>query len=167
MVRAQRQTAIDVIGFDPATSFGWAHLQVIGDVVERVDSGVWDLSIGKHVNRAARLIKCEMNVARLLDHVVPKAVAYEAVARHSGVDAAHLWGAWYKIMIVECERREMACQGYYPTELKKMITGRGDASKQDIMDALAERFDVDVESDDEADAMAVALALIGDMGWVR
>ncbi len=171
-MRAQRQTAIDVIGFDPATSFGWAHLQVIGDVVERVDSGVWDFSIGKHVNRAARLIKCEMNIGRLLDQVVPKAVAYEAVARHRGVDAAHLYGAYQGIIVTACEKRGIACQGYYPGTLKKAATGSGKLTKgmkkDAVMDAMWERFGMKGEKrDDEADAMAAGLAMIGDMGWTN
>lgn len=54
-------------------------------------------------------------------------------------------------------------QVYYTTkDAKKQFTGSGKASKQDMIDEVKRRFDKDV-SEDEADAIAVALCLVNDI----
>lgn len=44
-----------------------------------------------------------------------------------------------------------------PTKLKKHITGKGNASKQDVMDAVNKLTNLNIKDDNQADAIGLAL----------
>lgn len=83
-------------------------------------------------------------------------VYFEEVRRHMGVDAAHAYGGFLGMLTGWCEKNCIPYQGIPVKTIKKHITGKGNASKQMVIDAVNARGYV-VTNDNEADAVALLL----------
>ena len=83
-------------------------------------------------------------------------IYFEEVRRHLGVDAAHAYGGFLSILTSFCEKHEIPYSGIPVGTIKKSATGKGNASKKMVMEAIiAEGFDP--RDDNEADAIALLL----------
>ena len=82
------------------------------------------------------------------------AVHFEAVRRHLGCDAAHVYGGMLAVVTAWAEERGVPYGGLGVGAIKKHATGRGNASKAEMiaaMRALGHR----PADDNEADALAL------------
>jgi len=84
------------------------------------------------------------------------AVYFEEVRRHAGVDAAHAYGGFLAHLTAWCEAQlpPIPYEGVPVGTIKKAATGKGNASKQDMI-AAAERRGFAPADDNEADALAL------------
>jgi Holliday junction resolvasome RuvABC endonuclease subunit len=80
-------------------------------------------------------------------------VGYEEVRAHAGVTAAHCYGALMGILMIWCEERGIPYEAVPVGTLKKFWTGKGNASKGEMIEAARERG-FEPASDNEADAIA-------------
>jgi|ERR1700760_4232250 len=83
-------------------------------------------------------------------------VYFEEVRRHMGVDAAHAYGGFMAQLTSWCEKNCIPYQGVPVKTIKKHITGKGNANKQMVLDAVKSRG-YDVSNDNEADALALLI----------
>lgn len=147
-----------VVGVDPGTSCGWAVLDEDG---RRLGSGTWDLSARRHEGGGMRFVRVRHHLEELLDAWPDQRIAYEEVRRHLGTDAAHVYGGIVAVVGSHAEEWRLPYVGVPVGTLKKLATGRGNASKRDMVDAANERWKPHVVvEDDEADALFVALAAV-------
>jgi hypothetical protein len=141
-----------------------------------------------------RYVRFRRHLCELLaDANSPKLVAYEEVRRHLGVDAAHAYGGYLAILQEECSPCLM-CNGAGVVKseiskgfvtcpdccginskgieytgipvgtVKKTATGRGNASKEDMMAAARARWPGwEPVDDNESDARFVAVAAAGEV----
>jgi crossover junction endodeoxyribonuclease RuvC len=146
-----------IVGIDPATACGWALLT---DGGARVASGVWDLKSRRHEGGGMRFLRARRMLIELLDGREIRAVGYEEVRRHVGTSAAHVYGGLVAVITSVCEERGIPYQGQPVGTVKKMATGKGNASKADMVRAAAARFGgYDSGDDNEADALFIAEAM--------
>ena len=82
------------------------------------------------------------------------AVYFEEVRRHAGVDAAHAYGGFLAHLTAWCEHHQIPYQGVPVGTIKKHATGRGNASKDEMIAAAVARYQW-VKDDNEADALAL------------
>ncbi|OSM04162.1 crossover junction endodeoxyribonuclease RuvC [Magnetofaba australis] len=82
------------------------------------------------------------------------AVAVEEVRRHAGVDAAHVYGGFLAVVTSWCEARGIPYQGVPVGTIKKHATGKGNASKAQVIHAM-KRLGFKPEDDNQADALAL------------
>lgn len=82
------------------------------------------------------------------------AVYFEEVRRHLGVDAAHAYGGFLATLTSWCEHQKIPYQGVPVGTIKRHVTGKGNAGKSEMVDAMKSRGYV-VADDNEADALAV------------
>ena len=82
------------------------------------------------------------------------AVYFEEVRRHVGVDAAHVYGGLMATLTTWCEHHNIPYQGVPVGTIKKHVTGRGNASKDEVIAAMHALGHV-VTDDNEADALAL------------
>ncbi len=82
------------------------------------------------------------------------AVYFEEVRRHAGVDAAHVYGGLMATLTTWCEHHDIPYQGVPVGTIKKHATGRGNASKDEMISATRSRGHP-VSDDNEADALAL------------
>jgi Holliday junction resolvasome RuvABC endonuclease subunit len=81
-------------------------------------------------------------------------VYFEEVRRHLGVDAAHAYGGFMAQLTAWCEHHGIAYLGVPVGTIKRTITGKGNASKQEMISAV-KALGHEVEDDNEADALAL------------
>lgn len=81
-------------------------------------------------------------------------VAFEEVRRHIGVDAAHAYGGFLATLTSWCEAREIPYQAVPVGTIKKFATGKGNAGKAQMIEAMKAKGHSPVD-DNEADALAL------------
>ncbi len=154
-----------VIGIDLGSArCGWGVLTPAG---ARLDSGVWVHKRSRWEGGGVVFVLFERFFSALvLGHRAAGrevVVVFEEVRRHLGTDAAHMYGGLLATATAWCERQEPAVP--YTSAgvgtIKKGATGKGNASKDEMIAAAETRWGVRCESDDEADALWTA------MTWVR
>lgn len=147
-----------LLGLDLGTRCGYAV--VVGDAV--VAAGTWDLAKGG----GAAVARFE----RLREHLdglayVPNVCAYELVQwRHKSTLAARIY--WGLVAVVElwCSERGIPLVPISVADVKRRATGRGDALKEDVMEAAAVEFpEVELVSHDTADALFVAAVAVDEL----
>ncbi|AKH37561.1 MULTISPECIES: crossover junction endodeoxyribonuclease RuvC [Nitrosomonas] len=82
------------------------------------------------------------------------AVFMEEVRRHVGVDAAHAYGGFLATLTAWCEHHQIPYQGVPVGTIKKHSTGKGNASKDEMIASVRELGHAPID-DNEADALAL------------
>jgi Holliday junction resolvasome RuvABC endonuclease subunit len=82
------------------------------------------------------------------------AVYFEEVRRHASTDSAHVYGGLMATLTAWCEHHNIAYQGVPVGTIKKHATGKGNAGKDQIIEAMQLRGHP-VTDDNEADALAL------------
>lgn len=81
-------------------------------------------------------------------------IYFEEVRRHLATDAAHAYGGFLAVLTSWCEHHEIAYQGVPVGTIKKYATGKGNADKAAMIEAMRARGFAP-EDDNEADALAL------------
>lgn len=137
-----------ILSLDLGTTTGWA----VGSV-QSVDSGSESFKSKKKDGNGVKFLKFKQWLAEF-DSIEIDRVYYEKVMNHSSVYAAHAYGGFLALLIVWCERREIPYTGIGVGTIKKSWTGRGNASKREMIDEAVNRG-FDPADDNEADALAL------------
>lgn len=142
----QAITPDGILAIDPATQCGWAH--------SHGGFGTWDLSIRRDESSGMRIFRLVGKLKEIQETVGFDLLVYEA-ARNAApkmqgalVTQATLQGA----ILLYCEQEGVQYRGYSPTEIKKHATGKGNASKSQMIDQ-AKALGYDVQDDNAADAI--------------
>lgn len=138
------------LALDLGTSTGYAFSNATGVVV----SGVWDLRPKKFEGGGFRFIKFASYLAALHASDPIEMVWFEAVRRHIGTDAAHIYGGLMGKLQEFCDGRGIPYEGVPVQTIKKGWTGKGNA-KKDVMIARCEELGFEPADDNEADAIAL------------
>ncbi len=150
-----------ILALDLASRCGWA-------CSDPFRSGVWDLR-DKRDEHGLRLLKLERHLEEFFGTFPPdRLVVFESAnvygTRHiNGVQVPfELQGALKLI----CGRRQMQYRGYSPSQIKKHATGRGNASKSEMVDAGRQKWpDQGIRDDNQADALWLLDLALAD--WSR
>ena len=81
-------------------------------------------------------------------------VVFEEVRRHAGIEAAHAYGGFMGQLTAWCEHHQIPYQGIPVGTIKKHATGKGNASKDEMVAAVRARGHSPAD-DNEADAIAL------------
>ena len=100
-----------------------------------------------------------LRFARWLDEILVSvgsidALYFEEVRRHVGTDAAHVYGGLLAHLTAWCESQGIPYQGVPVGTIKKHVTGKGNASKEQMLEAMRAKGYVPAD-DNEADALAL------------
>jgi len=138
-----------IASFDLGLHLGWAITQ--GGV--RLDSGVWHLKGKNWESRGVSYLRAGKHINNLFEQYPSiELVTWETVKRFMSSDAAITYGALAGQLMVACELANHEYIGYSPTEIKKVCTGKGNASKEEMIAAALRIYGHTCESD-EADAL--------------
>lgn len=147
-----------VLALDLGTTTGFMLQQAGGAQMH----GFWSLKPGKFDGAGMRFLKFRQNLHDLHGSCPITAVFYEAVRRHNGTDAAHVYGGLMATLTAFCEEHKIPYEGVPVQTIKKFVTGKGNAGKPDML-AAVRRFGFDMVVDDnEADAIALMLLKLED-----
>jgi hypothetical protein len=94
------------------------------------------------------------------------AIWFEEVRRHAGTDAAHVYGGLMASLTSWGELRGIPYEGVPVGTWKRCLCSKGNASKDEVIDALAAKG-FSTESSDEADALGVLHWVIATNGGIN
>jgi Holliday junction resolvasome RuvABC endonuclease subunit len=147
------------LGLDLGTYAGYCLL-IVGDDKTKTFcavSGAWDHSIkAGHDSPALKFLKFEKNLEGVLALGVDRVFYENVLFMHSSTEASHAFGAFKAKMMEVCDRYGVPYQSIGVGTVKKCITGKGNANKDKVIAAVRARG-YEPQSDDEADAIAIAL----------
>lgn len=96
----------------------------------------------------ADTIACGVDMKRIV-------IYYEKVHRHQGTDAAHMYGGYEAILLMWATMHGLRVVPVGVGTIKKYITGKGNASKEQVIAAINQSGYPYVTDDNEADALAL------------
>lgn len=141
-----------ILALDLATATGWA----LRDARGVVTSGVMTFTLRRGESSGMRLLRFRRWLREMLGDDLIRLVAYEQPIIHRkrrqlNASVAHnLEG----VLLPELEGR-IDYVSPTPAEVKKHATGKGNASKAMMVEAACARWELDVEDDNQADALCV------------
>ena len=147
-----------ILGIDPGTIvMGYGLISVNKSNVSLIEMGVLHLS--KHKDHAERLHLIFKKMESLIALHKPVAVAIEAPFYGKNVQSMLKLGRAQGVAIAAAMMSGLQATEYAPRKIKQSITGRGNATKEQVVDMLRHtlNFVDDVRFMDATDAVAVAL----------
>ena len=147
-----------ILGIDPGTLvMGYGLISVNKSSVSLIEMGVLQLS--KHKDHAERLHLIFKKMESLIKIHQPVAVAIEAPFCGKNVQSMLKLGRAQGVAIAAAMMSGLHAAEYAPRKVKQSITGRGNATKEQVLTMLRHTLGIveDVRFMDATDAVAVAL----------
>lgn len=140
-----------ILALDLGTTTGWALMTRDGSITSGTEAFKPHRFEGGGM-RFLRFKRWLTEIKQTSDGI--DAVYFEEVRRHLGVDAAHAYGGFMAHLTAWCERHQIPYQGVPVGTIKKHATGKGNASKGEMIAAAKIRGHSPAD-DNEADALAL------------
>lgn len=140
-----------ILALDLGTTSGWA----LRDRTGRITSGSQSFKPQRFEGGGMRFLRFKRWLTELKAHAEGiDALVFEEVRRHASTDAAHAYGGFLATLTAWCEHHGVPYQGVPVGTIKKHVTGKGNASKDEMMVAMRARG-YQPADDNEADALAL------------
>lgn len=147
-----------ILGIDPGTTImGYGLIKVIGKEAQLIALGVIDLK--KYTDHYIKLKHIFDRVISLIDQFHPDELAIEAPFFGKNVQSMLKLGRAQGVAIAAALSRAMPIFEYAPRKIKMSITGRGNASKEQVAILLKNLLKIkELPSDlDATDGLAAAM----------
>jgi Holliday junction resolvasome RuvABC endonuclease subunit len=146
---ATQKTA--VLAVDLGQQTGWAVLSA----VQEITSGSCTFKPNRFEGGGMSMLRFRNWLDEMQSLVGPfEAVLFEEVRAHKGTTAAHIYGGFLGQLACWCEINKIPYQGVPVATIKKEVTGRGNAGKDEVITAIR-ALGFDPIDDNEADAIAI------------
>ena len=140
-----------ILALDLGTTSGWA----LRDRTGRITSGSQSFKPQRFEGGGMRYLRFGRWISEIQTSVSELQFLYfEEVRRHVSTDAAHAYGGFLATLTAWCEHHGVPYQGVPVGTIKKHATGKGNASKDEMMAAMRARGHLPAD-DNEADALAL------------
>ncbi|AIF82037.1 hypothetical protein I862_07415 [endosymbiont of Acanthamoeba sp. UWC8] len=141
----------NILALDLGTTTGWAIKHLDSSIV----SGVMSFKPGRFEGRGMCFLRFQQWLEEMNKTVSGIDMLYfEEVRRHLGTDAAHIYGGFLAQLTAWCEYRQIPYSGVGVGTIKKFITGKGNASKEEVIEAIR-KLGHSMRDHNEADALAL------------
>lgn len=143
-----------ILALDLGTRTGWAYRD---NPDALCSSGYADFKNGRFEGGGMRFLNFRRWLENNWTSPKPDVVYLEEVANHKGIAAAHVYGGLLAILTAWCEEHAIPYQGIPVGTIKKHLTGKGNAKKDKMIEAIQEKGYNFVVDDNEADAIAILI----------
>ena len=145
-----------LLGIDPGSRItGFGVLRVEESGVRHVDHGRIRANSGE---RGERLIEIYGRITEVLAEHRPHAVAMEEVFMAKNPTSALILGQARGVILGACIAHQVKVHDYPSTQIKRMVTGDGHASKHKVQFMVRVALELtETPEEDAADALAAAL----------
>lgn len=147
-----------IMGIDPGTNIlGYGVILVDKKSVHYVDMGVIDLR--KEKDHFIKLSRIFNEVGELMDRYAPDDLAIEAPFYGKNPQVMLKLGRAQGAAIAAALHRQIPVFEYAPRKVKMAITGRGDASKEQVMLLMGKTLKIEMDNKylDASDALGIAM----------
>jgi hypothetical protein len=152
-----------ILALDLGLTTGWA-LQLTGG---KIESGTVSFRPSRYDGGGVRYLRFRGWLDGIAADTAGIAVVhYEEIRRHLSTDSAHVHGGLLATLTAWCEQYSIPYQGVPVGTIKRFITGKGNADKQAVIEAVR-TCGFKPADDNEADAIAILLWAIETCGGVR
>lgn len=146
-----------VLGLDPGTrTAGFGVVDVERRTERALDYGT--IEMADDLDHSLRLMKIGERVLELADEYKPDAIAVEVPFMGKNVQSMRKLARVEGVVMYVAMAREIPLAQYAPAEIKKAVTGKGRATKEQVEYFIRAALGVAVDKLDASDALAVALA---------
>jgi len=148
------------LGIDPGSRFcGYGILETEKRKIVAVAYDIIKLNPSSALAERIEIIYDK--ILTLLDENRPDKVGIEAIFYGKNIQSAFTLGHVRGAILLAIAQKKIPFMEYSPREVKKAVTGNGNASKQQVQYMLPKLLGVKIDNlpDDAADALAVAYAL--------
>lgn len=140
-----------ILALDLGTTTGWALRSRDGHIT----SGSESFRPQRFEGGGMRFLRFKRWLTELKGHADGiGALYFEEVRRHVSTDAAHAYGGFLATLTAWCEHHGIPYQGVPVGTIKKHATGKGNASKDEIIASALTRGHAPAD-DNESDALAL------------
>jgi crossover junction endodeoxyribonuclease RuvC len=145
---------MNIVAIDLGTKTGWAIARADGSIV--FGTHVCKADGRKEIDglRYARFRSLLSKLQKNIDSI--DQVFFEKVESHSSTYAAQVYGGYKAILEMFCAINEIPCTGIPVGTIKKFTTGKGNADKDQMVEAV-KALGFKVKDDNQADAIAILL----------
>jgi crossover junction endodeoxyribonuclease RuvC len=145
-----------ILGVDPGTrATGYGVIEVVGSKERAIDYGViapGGAADGLHLDHIYR------QLVEVIDATKPDEFAVEMPVFGKNAQAMLKLGRAQAAAMLAALHREVPVTQYTPAEIKKSVTGNGNAAKEQVGFMVRSLLDLpEIQRHDAADALAVAL----------
>lgn len=147
-----------ILSLDLATSTGWASYDN-----GKVDIGTADFSLKRGESPGMRFLRCRSwlrEMLQLFDFKIDL-ITYEQPHQRGGHPTQVAMGLVAEVLSFAAENK-IETTSYHSTQLKKWATGKGNASKEEMVEEAKKRKYL-VGNDDEADAVLMLEYALNDL----
>lgn len=147
-----------ILGIDPGTLvMGYGLIKISKQKISLLEMGVLQLS--KYDDHAMRLQLIFKKMEQLIKRYAPTDVAIEAPFFGKNVQSMLKLGRAQGVAIAAAMIHNLEAVEYAPRKIKQVITGKGNASKEQVWSMLQRTLtiDDDIRFMDASDAVSVAL----------
>ena len=153
-----------ILAIDPGTRCGWA---LFGDD-DSISSGEWSLQPRNGEPDGQRPLSLMQHIAAINKEGTLELVVFEQVMRHAGTTAAHVYGELIGAIKIYCVANRIKYRGEHVSKIKSRATGKGRASKDEMINAALEQWTHKEQfTDNEADALWILQTAIDDIDTKR
>ena len=142
---------MNILALDLGTDCGFAIYKDDGKFI----SGTKKLRTYKE-KFGARFHEFRKWLLNILEKHSIESVYFERVYGHKGVEAGHCFGGFMYTLASVCYQQNIPCISFSVQAIKKFMTGKGNANKDEMITAVKQKG-FKPETDDEADAIAIML----------
>lgn len=139
-----------ILAIDPGVFSGWAT-----NKHGTIESGVEEFPKERGSSEGMRYINFNKWIHEILDLIQPDIVAIEKSFTFKSGQAADIQSGFRTRIYEACTKKDIDYFSVPPPTLKKFFTGNGRASKEDMIKKASEKFNKEIEDDNEADALAL------------
>jgi Holliday junction resolvasome RuvABC endonuclease subunit len=142
-----------ILTLDLGTTTGWA----VGDKIKKLHlkSGSVNLKPTRYQSHGQRYIGFKTLLVDTHAKYNISMCFYEEVRKHIGTDAAHIYGGFVATLQTWCIENGIDYAGTPVGTIKKHITGKGNAGKEEVILAIKQKLNIYPKDDNEADAIAL------------
>ena len=148
---------MQVIGIDPGLNYtGWGVISSAGPNISYLGSGVCKTNSKDELS--VRLVSILEQLREVLSYFELQSAAIEKTFVKTDPSAALKLGQARAAAIISLGEKNLRVAEYAPNYIKKVVSGRGHATKEDIQRMISIQFPiVKLNKSDESDAIAIAL----------
>lgn len=135
-----------ILALDPAEICGWA--------IDKNLYGIWNLKIKRDESSGMKLVKFKAKINEICNLMNIELIVFERPGgRFKNDIISH---AKFQAIIEDyCLSNNIQYKGYSSKEIKKFASGKGNANKNEMVEAAKKKFNYEGEDHNEADAICL------------
>jgi crossover junction endodeoxyribonuclease RuvC len=148
-----------ILGIDPGSVLlGYGAIDCRGNSIQLIEYGVIKAKLIQE-EYLKRLEEIHVRVGEIVERVKPEIVVFESMFYHKNVQTLIKLAQARAVAILAVSSRKIDLIEYSPMEIKKSVTGKGNASKQQVQFMVRNILKISETPEfyDSTDALAIAI----------